>query len=174
MLDVAPVAVPPLSATILSAEPLPRIRLAEPFEHLRDASDRVLATTGARPKIFLATLGTPADFTARASFAKNFFEAGGIETLVNQGFATPEALQTAFAASGAPLACLCSSDAVYEREAMPSARALAAAGAGHIYLAGRPAGPEEAFRAASVGTFIFTGCNALATLQAAHDILAGR
>ena len=34
------------------------IRLAEPFERLRDASDRMLAKTGARPKIFLANLGT--------------------------------------------------------------------------------------------------------------------
>ena len=60
---------------------LPRIRLAEPFEALRDASDQLLAETGARPKIFLATLGTPAEFTPRASFAKNFFETGGIEAV---------------------------------------------------------------------------------------------
>ena len=59
--------------------PLPAMRLAQPFEALRDASDRWLAATGARPKIFLANLGTPADFSARATFAKNFFEAGGIE-----------------------------------------------------------------------------------------------
>ena len=37
--------------------------------------------TGARPKIFLANLGKPSDFTARATFAKNFFEAGGIEAV---------------------------------------------------------------------------------------------
>ncbi len=53
---------------------LPRIRLAEPFERLRDASDRFLAQTGARPKVFLAALGAAADFAARVSFAKNFFE----------------------------------------------------------------------------------------------------
>ena len=62
-------------------EPLPRIRLAEPFEALRDASDRMLAKTGARPKVFLANLGKLSDFTARATFAKNFYEAGGIEAL---------------------------------------------------------------------------------------------
>ena len=65
----------------LKFDPLPCIRLAEPFEQLRDASDRMLAQTGARPKIFLANLGKPADFTARATFAKNFFEAGGIEAV---------------------------------------------------------------------------------------------
>src|SRR5882757_4023308 len=36
---------------------LPRIRLAEPFEQLRDASDRALTSLGARPKVFLANLG---------------------------------------------------------------------------------------------------------------------
>src|SRR4029077_18321884 len=40
---------------------LPRIRLAEPFEDLRDASDRVLAATGSRPKVFLANLGKLSD-----------------------------------------------------------------------------------------------------------------
>ncbi len=60
---------------------LPRIRLAEPFEQLRDASDRALAATGARPTVFLANLGKLSDFTARTLFAKNFFEAGGIEAV---------------------------------------------------------------------------------------------
>src|SRR6516225_862544 len=54
---------------------LPCLRLAEPFEALRDGSDRMLERTGVRPKIFLANLGKAADFTARATYAKNFFEA---------------------------------------------------------------------------------------------------
>src|SRR5262249_59275817 len=41
VLDVSPVALPSPSTPAL--EPLPRIRLAEPFEELRDASDRMLA-----------------------------------------------------------------------------------------------------------------------------------
>ena len=45
------------------------------------------------------------------------------------------------------------------------------AGATHIYLAGRPK-DADALKAAGVGTFIFAGCDALATLKAAHDILA--
>jgi methylmalonyl-CoA mutase len=65
---------------------LPRIRLAEPFEQLRDASDRALAAKGARPKVFLANLGKLADFTARTLFTKNIFEAGGIEAVTNDGF----------------------------------------------------------------------------------------
>ena len=62
-------------------DPLPPMRLAAPFERLRDKSDEALKARGARPKIFLACLGTPADFTARATFAKSFFETGGIEAV---------------------------------------------------------------------------------------------
>ncbi|HKS64925.1 MAG TPA: methylmalonyl-CoA mutase subunit beta, partial [Xanthobacteraceae bacterium] len=75
VLDVTPRA----SSGERSPLALPRIRLAEPFEALRDASDRMLAAKGVRPKVFLANLGRLSDFTARTLFAKNFFEAGGIE-----------------------------------------------------------------------------------------------
>ena len=146
---------------------LPRIRLAEPFEDLRDATDRMLATTGARPKVFLANLGRLSDFTARTLFAKNFFEAGGIEAVSNDGFSGRDAMIAAFEASGARLACLCSSDKVYAGEAVDAAQALAAAGA-HIYLAGRPGEVEAALKDAGVQDFIYVGCDVLAVLRAAH------
>jgi methylmalonyl-CoA mutase len=150
--------------------PLPAIRLAQPFEALRDASDRLLAATGARPKIFLANLGAPADFSARATFARNFFEAGGIEPVSGESLDLP-ALAAAYKAAGAALACPCSADKVYEKQAAAAAQALKAAGALHIYLAGRPGEREAALRAAGVQSFIYEGCDALATLESAYDIL---
>jgi methylmalonyl-CoA mutase len=170
VLDVTPLTPSPRPATTAFA-PLPRIRLAEPFEQLRDASDRLLTETGARPKVFLANLGTLAEFTARATFAKNFFEAGGIAAATSDGFASRDTMVAAFKSSGARLACLCSADEVYAREAADAARALKAAGAGHIYLAGRPK-EQAALRAAGVDTFIFTGCDALAILREAHCRIA--
>jgi methylmalonyl-CoA mutase len=148
------------------------IRLAEPFEALRDASDRLLATTGARPKIFLATLGTQAEFTARAIFAKNFFEVGGIEAVGGETIEL-RALAAAFKASGAVLVCLCSSDKVYEKQAAEAALALKGVDARHIYLAGRPREQETALKAAGVQSFVYEGCDALATLQTAHQLSAG-
>jgi methylmalonyl-CoA mutase len=150
---------------------LPCRRLAEPFEALRDASDRALEKTGARPKIFLANPGRLADFTARATYAKNFFATGGIEAVTNDGFARREGMLTAFKASGTRLVCLCSSDEVYANEATDAANALRTAGAKHIYLAGRPGERETALRAAGVGTFVYVGCDVLATLTTAYDIL---
>ncbi|MGH6793434.1 MAG: methylmalonyl-CoA mutase family protein, partial [Methyloceanibacter sp.] len=102
-----------------SVEPLPRTRLAEPFERLRDASDAYLAKHGARPKVFLACLGRPSDFNARASFAKSLFESGGIEA-ANGG----DNLLKEFKDSSARLVCLCSSDKIYASEAADAAKAL--------------------------------------------------
>jgi methylmalonyl-CoA mutase len=215
VLDAKPVALASPVAN-LTYPPLKPIRLAEPFERLRDMSDRILDQTGARPKIFLANLGTLAEFTARATFAKNFFEAGGIEALTNDGFtplgtASPSplpggersarasapgegesspargsrevksgrgapatdfnAMIAAFKSSGAKLACLCSSDEGYGREAVEAAKALVAAGAAEVFLAGRPK-RQDALKAAGVTAFIFAGCDALATLQATHTRFA--
>lgn len=153
--------------------PLPSARLAEPFEALRDASDAALAASGARPKMFLATLGRVADFTARAMFAKNFFEAGGIEAPLHDGFADNGstdlvALTEAFKKSGAGMACICSSDAIYAEEAADAALALTQSGAKKVYLAGRPGDLEPALRGAGVGEFIYAGCDALAVLKNAQ------
>jgi methylmalonyl-CoA mutase len=153
----------------LNGKPLAPIRLAAPFEALRDISDHVAQTRGHRPKIFLADIGTPAEFTARATFAKNFFEAGGIEAIAGEGDA--QALASAFAATGAALTCLCSTDDVYEKAAAAVAQALKTAGAKHIYLAGRPGEREGALRSAGVQSFIYEGCDVLATLRNAYDIL---
>jgi methylmalonyl-CoA mutase len=168
VLDVTPAALPKDDAAVVAAA-LPRIRLAEPFEQLRDASDKILAQSGARPKIFLATLGKPADFNARANFARNFFEAGGIEAA--GGGDDPSPLAAAFKASGATLACLCGSDKAYNSEAEAAAAALKVQGARQVYLAGRPGAKEDTWRAAGVQTFIHEGCDVLATLRAAYDIL---
>jgi methylmalonyl-CoA mutase len=167
VLDVATVATPKEAAAAVSIEALPRLRLAEPFERLRDASDRILAQTGARPKVFLANLGRLSDFTARATFARNFFEAGGIEAVTNEGFASRDEMAAAFKASGARIACLCSSDKVYATDAVGAAKALA--GAARIYLAGRPRDLEPSLRAAGVKDFIFVGCDVLAVLDAAYE-----
>src|SRR5437899_7916272 len=131
VLDVARATSPTRPSVIA---PLPQIRLAEPYEALRDASDQELASTGARPRIFLANLGASADFTEHATFARNFFAAGGIEAIMNDGFDDRDALVRAFKSSGAQLACLCAADADYFRAAADTARALKTADARALYL----------------------------------------
>jgi methylmalonyl-CoA mutase len=173
VLDAKPVALAPSGDAKFKFDALSPMRLAAPFERLRDRSDQILKQRGARPKVFLANLGTPADFTARATFAKSFFETGGIEAIDTEGFTDPAALAAVFRTSGAALACLCSQDKVYAGQAAAAAKALQAAGAKHIYLAGRAGEQEAALRAAGVNDFVFAGGDALTVLQEAYRLTEG-
>ncbi|MDU0343863.1 methylmalonyl-CoA mutase subunit beta [Bosea rubneri] len=163
----------PDSNAAIRVEPLPSLRLAEPYEALRALAD-IEAAAGARPTVFLATLGGIAAFTARAGFARNLFEAGGIAAPSGDGFAKAgktdvEALVAAFAGSGAKLACLCGSDEIYAAEAAAVAARLKSAGA-TVWLAGRPGELEAPLREAGVSNFIFAGVDTVATLQDALAI----
>lgn len=157
--------------TLLSRRPapapasggLPRVRAAEPFEALRDASDAWFASTGARPRVFLAALGSVAAHAGRLSFTSNLLGAGGLEPVVGTGELAD--LLAAFSASGAPVACLCSSDRVYAGEANAAATALKAAGARTVWIAGSPelissTGSEDVLDAA-----LYAGCDAIEVLR---------
>ena len=140
-------------------------RSAEPFERLRDRAEAIEREQGLRPMAFRAKLGSTAEFNARASFAANAFAAGGIAAPLNDGFADRAAMVDAFRRSGARLACLCSSDAVYAVKAEQAARALKEAGCGALYLAGRPADLEAQLREAGVDVFIHAGMDLVAMLE---------
>jgi methylmalonyl-CoA mutase len=126
---------------------LPTHRYAEAFESLRDAADAHAASTGARPRVVLAALGTPAAYGARVSFAQNLFAAGGIQTVV----ADP-------ASATGTVVCVCGTDKAYAASAEDVARSLREQGVAHVWLAGRPASYE------GVDAYIYTGCDAIAVL----------
>lgn len=130
---------------------LPRHRYAEAFEALRDRSD----AHPTRPRVFLATLGPVAAHTARASFAANLFQAGGIEA-VNPG--APDDVVAEFRSSGAKIACLCGSNTSYAEEAAEVATALKEAGATAVLLAGKPGDYPD------VTGYLYAGCDALEVL----------
>ncbi|OPZ08579.1 MAG: Methylmalonyl-CoA mutase small subunit [candidate division BRC1 bacterium ADurb.BinA292] len=138
---------------------------SEPYEALRAASDEYAARAGHRPSAFLVNLGPVAQHTARAGYARNFLEAGGFEVIDGEGCDDAAAAGSAFAASGAGLAVICSSDAVYQQLAAPVAGELKRRGARRIVLAGRPGENEASWREAGIDTFIHIGCDVLGTLR---------
>lgn len=148
-----------------TCEPLQQHRLGEGFEALRDASDARLTDTGARPAVFLAVLGKPADFTVRATWMGNLLASGGIDTVSGP----PED----FAASKLSVACICSSDPVYENEAEDAARLLVQHGAKHVLLAGKPGDMEDQLKAAGVRQFVHAGQNVLTLLNQLSMLTAG-
>ncbi|MFP4538860.1 MAG: methylmalonyl-CoA mutase family protein, partial [Dichotomicrobium sp.] len=158
-------------------EPLPPLpgmaqRDAHGFEALRAASDEALAVAGVRPPVFLANIGPLAAFTERATWAKNFFEAGGIAALDRPGADSVGALVDAFSKSGASIVCLCGTDDGYAALS-GAAAALREAGAVAVYIVGTAATLEALPQAdtGAVHRVLHEGCDALAILSEAHRIL---
>ena len=145
--------------------PLTPHPLARDYEKLRDAADRHLANHGSRPRVYLVNLGTLAEYNARATYARGFFEAGGFEVSAHPGSDDPNELATAFARSGVGTAILCSTDTRYEQFAERVAGALRQYGSKHIVLAGNPGPLEARYRNAGIDRFIFIRCDVLDTLR---------
>lgn len=89
-------------------------RYGASFEALRDEP--------AATPVFLATLGTVAQHTARATFATNLFAAGGIAVTTDPG----------------RVACMAGTDASYDESGAEKAAELRSNGAEWIIVAGKP------------------------------------
>ncbi|MGY1721863.1 methylmalonyl-CoA mutase family protein [Blastococcus sp. SYSU DS0533] len=139
---------------------LPRVRAAQEFEALRDAADAAAgAEDGTRPSVYLATMGPIARHTARATFAANLFQAGGLATPAGDGAG-------GLADAGTTVACICGTDKDYAEHAAGLAAELRAAGATSVWLAGKPD-----LAVVGVDGYVFAGCDALAALRTVHSEL---
>jgi len=150
---------------------LPRRRLSEPFEDLRDAADRHQAATGKRPAVWIAALGSAAAHSARTAWAQNLLAAGGIEAHGATGVDSPVAAAADFAASGLTAAVITGTDDMYRLRGPSTANALAEAGAGFVALACDPDTPAdllEALRSAGVDEVWHDGIDAAAALERLH------
>ena len=105
---------------------------AAPFESMRDEP--------AATPVFLATLGTVPDHSARAGFAANLFAAGGVDTVTAGATEGVDDVLTAFRETESPVACVTGSDKAYAESGAEVVAALRAAGATRVLLAGRPKG----------------------------------
>jgi len=151
-----------------SAAGLPVRRYAAEFEELRDRSDAVLAETGSRPVVFLATVGPVAAHTARAGFAGNLLQAGGFDTPTAGATADVDAAVAAYRDSDAAVVCICGSDRSYAEQAQPLAAALKEAGARRVLLAGSK---DTTYAQAGVDEFLYRGCDALLVLRGVWRVL---
>lgn len=100
----------------------------EAFEALRDEP-----VSG---RIFLATMGTVAAHTARATFASNLFAAGGIDVVNEGAHEDVEAVLAHY--RNEPVVCLVGNDAAYAEWGTDLANRLREAGAAWVIVAGKP------------------------------------
>jgi methylmalonyl-CoA mutase len=103
-------------------------RYAADFEAMRDDAPEL--------PVFLATMGSIAAHTARATFAHNLLAAGGVDT-VSAG-ATESAAELVAAYGKQPVVCLAGTDAAYAEWGAETIAALREAGAKYVILAGKP------------------------------------
>ncbi len=159
--EITPWPAAPAPTSKPAARPLPRRRLAEPFEALRDAAERLPSP----PRVFLASLGSQSEHAARSMWITNLLAAGGIGTIANDGFTNSADAGRAFAESGATIACICGTDQSYAELGEATAMALKGAGASCVILAGRPRDQEAALKAAGVDRLFFAGMDVVAALE---------
>jgi methylmalonyl-CoA mutase len=149
---------PNLAESLPAREPDPAAdsvrRYGASFEELRDDPPA--------QRVFLATLGTVAQHTARATFASNLLAAGGIGVDVAGPTTSPVDLVERYA--GQAVVCLAGSDPAYEEWGAEAAAALREAGARHVIIAGRPT--DYADDSAAMGV------DALAFLHTTREKLA--
>ena len=134
------------------------MRAAQEFEELRDRA----SAAASPPRVYLATIGPVARHTARAGFAGNLFQAGGLETPSGDGV-------DGFAEAGTTVACICGTDKDYASDAAALAAELKGAGATQVWLAGKPDLAID-----GVDGYVFAGCDALDVLRTVHDELGAR
>jgi methylmalonyl-CoA mutase len=150
---------PHLGETLPERRPHPSAdavrRYGASFEALRDAP--------AQRPVFLATLGTVAAHTARATFASNLFAAGGIALTQAGATSGPDDLVAAL--DGETVACLAGTDAAYAAWGADAIAALRGAGVTHVIVAGKPGD-------LAVDDSCAAGLDALAFLNRTREALA--
>jgi methylmalonyl-CoA mutase len=152
------------AAEVLQPQPggLPRVRAAAAFEELRDRAEAAgREAGGVLPAVYLATIGPVARHTARATFAANLFQAGGLRTPAGDG-------AEGLADAGTTVACICGTDRDYAESAAALAAELKAAGATAVWLAGKP-GPAVDGSLDDIDGYVYAGCDALDVLRTVFD-----
>ncbi len=130
--------------------PFPQFRLAEPFENIRQRTERHAKATGHAPTVLLLKRGDVKMRTARANFALNFFGCAGFTINESEEYVD----------ANADLLVLCSSDPEY----LAFAEEVVSAVKVPVIVAGNPKEQIEALKAAGVQGFVHVASDAVETL----------
>jgi len=129
---------------------LPKYRVSEPFEKIRQRTIDHAAATGRYPKVLLLTRGDVKMKGARSNFCLNFFGCGAFDMVVSEEFKDADA----------NLIILCSSDPEYvafAQDVCPKVKVP-------VLVAGNPKDQIEELKAAGVQGFVHVLSDAVQTL----------
>jgi methylmalonyl-CoA mutase len=143
-------------------EQLAAFRTAESFEALRKV---MINKRKGKTDVFLANLGPGGAYMPRLDFTRGFFQVGGFTVHDADWFKTPDEAAKAAIASGAPIIVAVGLDDTYIEQAPELAKAVKAAGAKTMLVAGLLEDHADAFKAAGVDNFIHVRSDAHAVLS---------
>ena len=142
-----------------------KIRSADPFEELRNISDKIEEESGSRPKVFLVTMGLLKQFKARADFSRGFFEVGGFDVIYPDGFISTDDAVKAALKSDAQAVVICSTDDTYPELVPKITKRIKSLNTNiTVILAGYPKDQIEEHKKNGVDEFIYLGSDAHAIL----------
>jgi methylmalonyl-CoA mutase len=140
--------------------PLPRVRVAEPFEQIRRRTAEHARATGRYPKVLLLKRGDLKMKGARSNFCFNFFGCAGFDMVEAEEYGGTDA----------DLIILCSSDPEY----LAFAREVCANVKVPVLVAGNPKDQIELLQQAGVQGFIHVASDLIQTLKQWQDKLGMR
>lgn len=154
-----------LSNPTSEIDPLPSLRLSEPFERVRLRTEQHAQANGSAPSVVLLPMGNPSMRSARANFTRNLLGCAGFTIHKHLRFdAVREAVKATLEVN-ADIAVLCSSDEEYLELAPDFCEALRSTDADPlVVVAGHP-DESDALREAGVDAFIHKEASALETLE---------
>jgi len=148
------------AAVSLERGALPKRRAVAALESFRS---RILAS---KKSVFLLTMGTLAEYKARADFSSGFFQVGGFQVITGTGYTGIDAAIEA--ARGYDAICICSTDEKYPALVPALCEKLQGK---TLILAGYPADMVESYKAQGIDIFIHIRANVLDTLkELAHSM----
>ncbi|MCK9330709.1 MAG: methylmalonyl-CoA mutase subunit beta [Candidatus Cloacimonetes bacterium] len=142
---------------------IPKRRLAESYEFLRQTSEKYKQANGYRPKAFFANIGNVVKNKPRYDFSVGFFEPAGFDCITNDSFETVDDVLKAI--NDEKVIVLCSSDDMYPTIVPDFAKKLKDKFPDKVLvLAGYPKEHISTFTEAGVDFFIYMKANVIQTI----------
>ncbi len=145
---------------------LPKRRLAEKFEALRNASVAYQKKNGHLPKVFMADMAPIAVLKPRMDFSAGFFQPGGFDVIASDYYESVDKAVSDALASKAGVVLICSTDDTYPELVPQMAGKLKAANPELIIvLAGYPVDHLDTVKQNGVDFFIHLKADIVQTLS---------
>lgn len=165
----------PKEKHLLKVEPLKIFRDSEIFEELRAKAKTYRQKFGTLPKVLLIPFGKVSEYRDRTDFSNDFFQVGGFDVVVPNGFQTIEEAFQKFYEVQPQIVVFCSSNEKYP-EFVPQLSTLIkkAKPLTINVLAGLPPEPEmQIYKTAGVDEFIHIKSNLVETINGFFKLLLG-